>query len=112
MVLDDRSSPEAAATAAQSEVKGGAEIILGPLFANDVRQVGSVAKAAGVPVIGVTDHHFIRSIYFFDPNGIRLELTTFVGEPAYMAEKQEAAGSELAAWTSEKRLRAEQAETA
>jgi branched-chain amino acid transport system substrate-binding protein len=51
MVLDDRSSPEAAASAAQSEVKGGAEIILGPLFANDVRQVGSVAKAAGVPVI-------------------------------------------------------------
>ena len=51
MVLDDRSSPEGAGTAAQSEVKAGAEIVLGPLFANDVRQVGTVAKAAGVPVI-------------------------------------------------------------
>ena len=33
-------------------------------------------EAAGVEVLGVTDHHIIESIYFFDPNGIRLELTT------------------------------------
>jgi branched-chain amino acid transport system substrate-binding protein len=51
MALDDRSAPEAAASAAQSEVKAGAEIIVGPLFAADVRQVGAVAKAANVPVI-------------------------------------------------------------
>jgi branched-chain amino acid transport system substrate-binding protein len=51
MALDDRSTPEAAATAAQAEVKAGAEIIVGPLFAADVRQVGAVAKAANVPVI-------------------------------------------------------------
>jgi len=51
MVLDDHSSAEAAGTAAQAEVKAGAEIILGPLFADNVRQVGSVAKAANVPVI-------------------------------------------------------------
>ena len=31
-------------------------------------------EAAGVEVIGVTDHHFINSIYFFDPNGHRVEL--------------------------------------
>ena len=31
--------------------------------------------AAGVEVLGPTDHHFVQSIYFFDPNGIRLELT-------------------------------------
>ena len=29
---------------------------------------------AGIEVL-VTDHHIIRSIYFFDPNGIRIELT-------------------------------------
>jgi uncharacterized protein YeaO (DUF488 family) len=51
MVLDDRSAPEAAASAAQAQVKAGAEIIVGPLFAADVRQVGAVAKAANVPVI-------------------------------------------------------------
>lgn len=31
--------------------------------------------ANGIQVVGPTDHHFIQSIYFFDPNGIRLELT-------------------------------------
>jgi hypothetical protein len=51
MVLDDRSTPEAAGTAAQAEIKANAEIILGPLFAANVRQVSSVAKPAGVPVI-------------------------------------------------------------
>ena len=32
-------------------------------------------EAAGIEVLGITDHHIIESIYFFDPNGIRLELT-------------------------------------
>lgn len=27
----------------------------------------------GIDVIGVTDHGFVKSIYFFDPNGLRLE---------------------------------------
>ena len=51
MALDDHSSGEGAAQAAQSEIKAGAEIIVGPLFANSVRQVGGIAKAANVPVI-------------------------------------------------------------
>ena len=29
----------------------------------------------GIETVGPTDHHFIRSIYFFDPNGLRLEIT-------------------------------------
>ena len=36
---------------------------------------------AGIEVVGVTDHGFVKSIYFFDPNGIRLEITTeLIGE--------------------------------
>jgi catechol-2,3-dioxygenase len=31
-------------------------------------------EAAGIEVIGVTDHTIFKSIYFFDPNGHRLEL--------------------------------------
>ena len=33
-------------------------------------------QTAGVEVLGLTDHHIIQSIYFFDPNGLRVELTT------------------------------------
>jgi catechol 2,3-dioxygenase-like lactoylglutathione lyase family enzyme len=32
-------------------------------------------RAAGIETRGVSDHHFIRSIYFRDPNGYVIELT-------------------------------------
>jgi hypothetical protein len=48
MIQDDHSTPEGAAQAA---IGAGAELILGPVFALDVRQAASVAKAAGRPMI-------------------------------------------------------------
>lgn len=33
-------------------------------------------EAAGIEVLGPTDHGIIKSIYLFDPNGHPLELTT------------------------------------
>lgn len=51
MVLDDQSSPEAAEIAAKEEVKAGAHILLGPLFAPEVVAVSKIAKDASVPVI-------------------------------------------------------------
>jgi len=74
-------------------------------------QVGSQAEldqmhqrllAHGVDVVGPTDHHFIRSIYFFDPNGIRLELTVRLPVEDYVNRKRHSAHAELAAWTREK----------
>ena len=38
-------------------------------------------EAAGIAVVGVTDHTIFKSIYFFDPNGHRLELAGDVGTP-------------------------------
>ena len=63
--------------------------------------------AAGIEVLGPTDHHFIKSIYFFDPNGIRLELTTPILPNAHPTlEKYELnAHDELAAWEREKSRR-------
>src|SRR5271165_2282719 len=51
MIQDDRSTPEGAAQAAQAEFGAGAELLLGPVYASDVRQAASVAKAAGKPMI-------------------------------------------------------------
>ncbi len=51
LVKDDRSTPEGAREAAQQAVSEGAELIIGPLFASSVREVGPVARAAGKPVI-------------------------------------------------------------
>ena len=51
MIVDDHGTPDGAAQAGQQIVGAGAEVILGPLLAADVREVGRVAKAAGRPVI-------------------------------------------------------------
>ena len=55
--------------------------------------------AAGVEVLGPTDHHIIRSIYFFDPNGIRLELTVPTVPHAEMERLATCAHADLAAWS-------------
>lgn len=51
LVKDDQSSPEGARAAAESAIAEGAEIIIGPLYAGNVREVGRVARAANRPVI-------------------------------------------------------------
>ena len=56
-------------------------------------------EAAGVEVLGITDHHIIESIYFFDPNGIRLEFTVPTVPKATMDEHALRARAELDAWS-------------
>src|SRR5205814_10042900 len=51
LVKDDGGSASGAQQAAQQALAEGAEIILGPLFAQSVRPVGQVARSRGVPVI-------------------------------------------------------------
>ena len=41
-------------------------------------------EAQGVEVLGPTYHGIFRSIYFFDPNGHRLELACNIGTPSNM----------------------------
>jgi glyoxylase I family protein len=57
---------------------------------------------AGVQVLGITDHHIIHSIYFFDPNGIRLELTVKAIEEEEMKRLGSNAREQLDSWTAEK----------
>ena len=51
LVKDDAGNPQSAQDAAQQAISEGAEIIVGPLFAQAVRAVGSVARPRNVPVI-------------------------------------------------------------
>jgi len=51
MPRDDGGSPERAAAAAAKAIDDGAEIILGPLFAQSVTAVAPVSRARGIPVI-------------------------------------------------------------
>jgi lactoylglutathione lyase len=55
-------------------------------------------EAAGVEVIGPTDHTIFKSIYFFDPNGHRLELTVDTGSPEMMRMLDEVKWEMLNEW--------------
>ena len=58
--------------------------------------------SAGVEVLGITDHGFVRSIYFFDPNGIRLEFTAETATRDELQQFARAAHAALADWNKEK----------
>ena len=56
-------------------------------------------EAKGIDVLGITSHGIIHSIYFFDPNGHRLELTYRSGTPQQMAELKRVAPLMLDEWS-------------
>jgi len=51
LVKDDAGTPQGAQAAAQQALDEGAELIIGPLFAQSVSAVGSVARPRNIPVI-------------------------------------------------------------
>jgi glyoxylase I family protein len=60
------------------------------------------AQARGCKVVGPTDHGIFRSVYFFDPNGHRLEVTHHTGTPDEHAELARVAEPMLAEWSATK----------
>jgi ABC-type branched-subunit amino acid transport system substrate-binding protein len=51
LVKDDAGTPQGAQQGAQQAIAEGAEIIIGPLFAQSVSAVGAVARTRNIPVI-------------------------------------------------------------
>ena len=64
-------------------------------------------QAAGIEIRGISDHGFIHSIYFRDPNGYVIELTAKTpGHDAAMDPAQNGARAKLDRWTAAKQRRA------
>jgi catechol 2,3-dioxygenase-like lactoylglutathione lyase family enzyme len=59
-------------------------------------------KAAGVTCLGPLDHHFCQSIYFYDPNGVQVELTWRMPEhDRIMDDEKKTAREQIRAWSEE-----------
>jgi catechol 2,3-dioxygenase-like lactoylglutathione lyase family enzyme len=68
------------------------EPVLAPMLAR--------GKAAGIESRGITDHAFIHSIYFRDPNGYVVELTAKTeSHDAALDPSKNGARERLASWT-------------
>ncbi|RYG10478.1 MAG: VOC family protein [Burkholderiales bacterium] len=75
-----------------------------------LRDMKERLEAHGIEVLGITDHHIFHSIYFFDPNGVRLELTAQLADEFQMLQESKTAHARLAEWTARKeQWRAERA---
>jgi catechol 2,3-dioxygenase-like lactoylglutathione lyase family enzyme len=56
-------------------------------------------KRFGVEVAGPVDHGFVRSIYFFDPNGLRLEIAARTEAPGFLAREKARAHEQMTKWS-------------
>lgn len=59
-------------------------------------------EAAGIDVLGPTEHTIFKSIYFFDPNGHRLELAANTAKPGMLEELKRVAPAMLDEWSKTK----------
>jgi catechol 2,3-dioxygenase-like lactoylglutathione lyase family enzyme len=60
-------------------------------------------ESEGIQVVGPTHHGIFQSIYFFDPNGHRIELTADIGTPEQLTELRRVAGPMLDEWSRTKK---------
>ncbi|NDA46047.1 MAG: penicillin-binding protein activator [Alphaproteobacteria bacterium] len=61
MVFDDQSSPEGASSATQTALAQGAELIIGPLYANNVREASRLSRGAGKSMIAFSTDTTVAS---------------------------------------------------
>lgn len=60
-------------------------------------------ESEGLEVLGPVNHGIFKSIYFFDPNGHRIELATNVGTPEQMKQLHDVAPAMIEEWSVTKR---------
>ncbi|MAN73581.1 MAG: glyoxalase [Henriciella sp.] len=70
---------------------------------DDLMNAKARAEEMGLDVVGPTHHGIFKSIYFFDPNGHRLELACDIGTPEQMSELKSVAYDMLDEWSRTKK---------
>ena len=92
VVKDDGGSPQGARNAAEQAISEGAEIIVGPLFAQSVSAVGQVARSRNIPVIAFSTDASVaaRGVYllsFLPETDVRrvVEYATSRGKRSFAA---------------------------
>lgn len=69
----------------------------------ELEAIKAKVAATGIEVVGPTDHKICKSIYFFDPNGHRMEVAVDTATPAMMRMLGDRAETVLEDWSKTKR---------
>lgn len=69
---------------------------------DDLEAAKARLEANDVDVLGPVDHGFIRSIYFYDPSGHRMELTTRTHDADDLARYEAEAAARVDEWSAAK----------
>jgi catechol 2,3-dioxygenase-like lactoylglutathione lyase family enzyme len=69
----------------------------------ELEAIKAKLEGDGIEVVGVTDHTIFKSIYFFDPNGHRLEIACDIGTPEMYKKLDEVKWEMLEEWSKTKR---------
>jgi ABC-type branched-subunit amino acid transport system substrate-binding protein len=92
LVKDDTGTPQGAQLAAQQAIDEGAELIIGPLFAQSVSAVGAVARGRNIPVIAFSTDASVaaRGVYllsFLPESDVRriIDFAASKGKRSYAA---------------------------
>jgi ABC-type branched-subunit amino acid transport system substrate-binding protein len=87
MPRDDGGTPERAAEAAAKAIEDGAEIIIGPLFAQSVGSVAPIARAGKVPVVAFSTDRSVggRGVYLlsFQPANEVRRIVNFAAQKGH-----------------------------
>ncbi len=70
---------------------------------DELQAIKTRLQAAGIAVVGITDHTIFKSIYFFDPNGHRLELAADVATPEMTSKLDAVKWDMLEEWAQTRR---------
>jgi len=69
----------------------------------DLEETKAKLEADGIEVIGLTNHTLFQSIYFFDPNGHRIELAANTDTPVMHEKLDDVKWEMLEEWSKTKR---------
>jgi catechol 2,3-dioxygenase-like lactoylglutathione lyase family enzyme len=70
---------------------------------DELMRLKKKAEDEGLEVVGPTDHTLFQSIYFFDPNGHRLEIAANTASDEMLERLREVAPAMLEEWSQTKR---------
>ena len=86
-----------------AQEKGIGNVVSAPFASSCGLAAKDHVESLGIDVLGPTHHGIFKSIYFFDPNGHRIELAADIGTPDQYSQLKSVAQDMIEEWSATKK---------